>query len=154
MSHCILSHTGSRSSHDLAPGKGELVISTRSFPWGYHCGPLASRAEEKGEGVFSWVFFIRCNFDVNHLTTTPSELQVISIGPPGCRSSVLIIPDRAMQTHGTCRQVKFVLASLFPKWSFVFVSRDISQRLRSASHGTRGLMQSNRPISFGYIICL
>jgi len=40
------------------------------------------------EGVFPRVFFIRFIFDVNYLTTTPSELQVISIGPPESRSSV------------------------------------------------------------------
>jgi len=67
----MMSPTGSRSSHDLALGKGELVLSS-PFPFPrLLSGLLAARAEEKGDGVHPShrIFFIRYISDLNHWTT-------------------------------------------------------------------------------------
>jgi len=116
---------------------------------------LSSRAigrslGEKAEGVFPQVFFMRWIFYVNHLTTTLRNF--ISIG--ATQEQKLRLSSFRKGYADACRQVKFLLASFVPKWSVVFASRNITGRLRSASHGTRGLVQYNRPISFGYVICL
>jgi len=76
-----------------------------------------------------------------------SELQVISIW--ATREQKLRLSVRATQTHG-----KVCLGHFCSKWSVVFASQNISRRLLSASRGTGGLLQSNRPVSFGYVICL
>ena len=57
---------------------------------------------EKGEGAFPQVFFMRCIFDVNHLTTL-QNFKSSPFGSPGSRSFVFHRSVRATQTHGASK---------------------------------------------------